>query len=573
MLLNKIKYGIGTGGKFNENTFQYCLDNNIELIDCANFYKTQKKVGNIIKKNIDKKNFKRENHFIISKLWINELGRYRNFDWEREDNQIELNCKKALNDLNLDYLDAILIHWPLSVDKENYSQEFLIDVIWPQMENLIYKNYVKYIGVSNFGFIELQSLLNICKIKPYINQLEINPYQFNKPLIKFCLDNSINVIASSPFAFGWKNNQINLFNENIIKSLSDKYSVNPPNIILKWLIQNNVIPIPGSSNIEHIKEYSLVNNFTLSKNDINEINLLNKNLFLYNNIYNKHNISNYPHFSFRNSLALVGTPDSSSLNEISITDINFLKKCLESITIGPGYIVLKNIFTESVKYISDIIEKKYNGTTRHYGNNFRVKEDSLINQDIIFSKLIDNNIIGMIVDSLLGYSCIIDNIAVTISKKSPNNGIFGPHQDSPFEQRPFAKLPPCNYPMVIQCIYCIDNFNKENGGLFVVPFSHHKQERCYLPRGSNVPNDAIPIETNAGDVILATGIVWHGTYKNNTDKDRKAFLCEYISQLVNPRDLYNSNNLRHDFIKQFSRRLIRSFKHPGILNIWKDYNK
>ena len=187
--LRDVTYGLGTGTKaFNNKMMKYAFEKKVKLIDCGNLYPTQRNiVGPVIKELTKDGKFDRESVFIVSKLWVNELGKVRKFDYENWDNLIETNCKKALNQLGISYLDALLIHWPLNEDKDNITEEFIIEEIWPQMEQLVHKKLVKYIGVSNFGLIEIHKLLNICTIRPYINQLEINPYQTNQVVSQFCL--------------------------------------------------------------------------------------------------------------------------------------------------------------------------------------------------------------------------------------------------------------------------------------------------------------------------------------------------------------------------------------------------
>ena len=187
--LQDVKYGLGTGTKsFSKDMMRYAFKKKVKLMDCANLYPTQRNiVGPTIKDLIASNEFDRETVFIVSKLWVNELGKIRKFDYENWDSCIERNCKKALNELGVKQLDALLIHWPLNEEeKEGYSEEFIIEEIWPQMEELVKKKMVRYIGVSNFGLIELHKLLDVCSIKPYINELEINPYQTNKIVSRFC---------------------------------------------------------------------------------------------------------------------------------------------------------------------------------------------------------------------------------------------------------------------------------------------------------------------------------------------------------------------------------------------------
>ena len=138
--LKDVKYGLGTGTKaFNNNMMNHAFDTGVKLIDCANLYPTQRNVvGPVIKQRTASNKFDRNSVFIISKLWTNQLGKIRKFDYENWDNCIERNCKKALTELNIKSLDALLIHWPLNEEeKDGITEEFIIEEVWPQMEQLV----------------------------------------------------------------------------------------------------------------------------------------------------------------------------------------------------------------------------------------------------------------------------------------------------------------------------------------------------------------------------------------------------------------------------------------------------
>jgi diketogulonate reductase-like aldo/keto reductase/ectoine hydroxylase-related dioxygenase (phytanoyl-CoA dioxygenase family) len=571
--LRDVTYGLGTGTKaFNHNIMKHAFKKKVKLIDCGNLYPTQRNiVGPVIKDLTKQGTFNRDSVFIVSKLWVNELGKVRKFDYETWDPSIENHCKKALNQLGITYLDALLIHWPLCEDKDSITDEFIIEEIWPQMEQLVKKKLVRYIGVSNFGLIELHKLLNICNIYPYINELEINPYQTNQVVTQFCLENNIRVLASSPFSFGWKDNHLKLFKEPKLINIANKHNISPAAVVVKWLIDQDIIPIPGTSNPNHWDEYEKLDAIMLDGHDVLEIESLHKNLRLYDDrLYRKHRMQYIPHYSYNVFEALVGTSTNPELNPVRTDKIDFLEKCKISLTSGPGYLVLRKIFVNELNTIMSNFDGKYNKQNhgRHDGADPRNWKDAIINQHPVYSTLMNNNIIGLIVESLLGWDCLIDNCAFTTSRPSPHSHVFGPHQDSPFEQRPGAMLPHYDSPVVIQAIFCIDGFSEENGGLFALPYTHKNRKRPNLPhhgdlRRGIIPKEAIALDTEPGDVILALGNVWHGAYANKTSIERRAFLTEYINSIVEPRDKFNASNINKDIYKTFSKRLVRLFSNRG----------
>ena len=104
-----------------------------------------------------------------------------------------------------------------------------------------------------------------------VNQIEIHPYRSQKNMISYCKENNIQVIAWGPIMRG------KIFSDAVMLELADKYNRSVPQITLKWHIQNGVIPIPKSSNIERIKENLNIFDFEISYEDMKLIDQLNKN--------------------------------------------------------------------------------------------------------------------------------------------------------------------------------------------------------------------------------------------------------------------------------------------------------
>jgi len=574
--LDDVEYGLGTNPKhFNPKIIDYALDHDVKLIDCASIYPSQKNIiGPVIRQRRSTNRFARNKVFIISKLWPNQLGKIRKFNYELC-KSIEDNCKKTLKELSIKKLDALLIHWPLNVEEDTgITEEFIIEEVWPQMERLVNEGLVRYIGVSNFGLIELHKLLNVCKIRPYINQLEINPYQPNKVVTKFCIKNNIKVIASSPFAFDWKEPHLKLFEEDVLKQIAKKHKTTPANVVMKWLINKQIIPIPGTSDPVHWNEYTKLGDVNLTCEDVTKIEKLDENKRLYtDNMFKKHHLEYWPKYSFQTYEALTGTEDNPELKPVSTDNINFLEKCKESLTTGPGYLVLRKIFNDQLNIINlnigDQLADK--NLSRHEITSSKFQDDIILNRHPIYAELMNNNILALIVESLLGWDCLVDNCGVSISR--PGGDVFGPHQDSPFEQNPGASLPHHLSPVVLQAIFCIDGFTKDNGGLFVIPYSHKCRERKRMMY-TVIPETAVTLETEPGDVILALGNIWHGANKNKTTQDRRAFLCEFINSIVKPWKEFDASNIHTNIYKNFSKRLVRLFNNreeEKLLTPWKEH--
>ena len=244
------------------------------LIDTAAVYGSEEGVGKGVKKAIKEGIIKREDLFITTKLSKYEMT------------NPESCIKKSLKNLDMDYIDLYLIHWPKFFDydkKGNKINLVPLHKIWPIMESFVEKGYTKYIGVSNFNVQSLLNLLSFCKIKPLVNEIEFHLYLFQKQLVNFCRREDIILFGYNPLVKGCycadtaEENMRNLLGEKIIIDLSKKYNKTVGQIVLNWSISREVIPIPMTSNLHRMKENLGSTEFIMDKNDLQKIDELNRN--------------------------------------------------------------------------------------------------------------------------------------------------------------------------------------------------------------------------------------------------------------------------------------------------------
>ncbi len=237
------------------------------MIDTASMYKNEVEVGKAINKAIEDGIVKREDLFIVTKFWLHE----------KEDPEKAL--KASLERLNLKYVDLYLDHWPSgkSYNGNNNFKLICIRDYWPKVEKLVEEGLTRAIGVSNYNVQNLLIVLSIAKIKPFVNEVEFHPYLYQKDLLEFCNLENIKIIAYNPVVKGgyckerhgkvMEERKLDLFNETAVQNLSKKYEKTPGQIILNWEIHKGVIPIPGTSKPERMKENLEAANFKMEEND------------------------------------------------------------------------------------------------------------------------------------------------------------------------------------------------------------------------------------------------------------------------------------------------------------------
>ena len=252
-LINEVKMpaiGIGTyktgSDEETAHAVKFAIEAGYRHIDAAAFYGNEIGVG----KGVKESGVKREDIFLVTKLWNDDHG---------YDKTMEA-FNKSLERLQVEYLDLYLIHWPTKLNSET----------WRAFEELYESGKVRAIGVCNFKEGHLEELKESAKIMPMVNQMEVHPFNTRKKLREYCKVNNIQMVAWSPISRGRV-----LTNELLIK-LSEKYSKTITQVVLKWHIQNGVVPIPKSSNEGRIKENFEVFDFEIAKEDMELIASLNE---------------------------------------------------------------------------------------------------------------------------------------------------------------------------------------------------------------------------------------------------------------------------------------------------------
>lgn len=263
--------GLGT---YKLENIEESIENSIKLgyrlFDTAKFYENEEAIGKAINKCIKEGIVKREELFISTKLWMDDL----------EDPEKALSL--ALKRLNLDYIDVYIYHWPLPYCEEGkIVKMFPIHETYKKLEQCVEKKLTKSIGLSNFNVQLILDLLSYCRIKPTILQVELHPLLAQPKLVEFCAKFNIKIMAYNPLLRGSSSQRqtnyekYNLFNNELILKLAEKYSKTPSQIILNWHLNQKIIPIPKSSTYSHQKENFESFFFKMAEQDYVAISNLN----------------------------------------------------------------------------------------------------------------------------------------------------------------------------------------------------------------------------------------------------------------------------------------------------------
>ena len=252
--------GLGTFGsdRFSGEDIAAAVKEAIALgyrhIDCAAVYGNEHLIGESLRSVLDSGLVKREELWITSKLWNDK----------HDPADVIPAFQQTLNDLQLDYLDLYLIHWPfpnfhapgVDVDSRDphakpYIHENFMKT-WQQMEKWIGRGLVKHIGTSNMTIPKFNLLLRDAIIRPAANEMELHPHFQQPELFQYCLDHAIVPIGFSPIGSPTRPDRDMTpedtvdIEDPVIVRIAERLGVHPAVVCVKWATQRGQIPIPFS---------------------------------------------------------------------------------------------------------------------------------------------------------------------------------------------------------------------------------------------------------------------------------------------------------------------------------------
>ncbi|KAG0326393.1 hypothetical protein BGZ99_009633 [Dissophora globulifera] len=238
-------------GKEAEDAVVWALQAGYRHIDTATNYGNEASVGEAIRRS----GVPREEVFVTTKLTEDDQG------YDSAIAALNLSLEK----MGLDYVDLYLIHSPLRGTGPRLAS-------WKAFETLVEQGKAKSIGVSNYGIHHLQELFDTNpKIRPSVNQIEVNPWLRREEIVAFCESQHIAVEAYCPLAKAKK------LEDPVVNQIANKYSKSPAQVLIRWSLQMGYVVIPKSVKKERIEHNADVYDFVLADEDMTLLNALNEN--------------------------------------------------------------------------------------------------------------------------------------------------------------------------------------------------------------------------------------------------------------------------------------------------------
>lgn len=243
-------------------------------IDCAKIYGNEGEVGTALSDTFAVGEIRRDEVWVTSKLW--------NCDHAPED--VEDAVRGTLEDLQLEYLDLYLIHWPVALKKgvlfprgtDDFRslEEVPLASTWQAMQALKDKGLVRQIGVSNFSVGKIDALIDATGITPAMNQVELHPFHTQQPLVDAMKARGIGVTAYSPLGSRDRaevlksDNEPVLLEHSAVATIAEAHGVSPAQVLIAWALARGTAVIPKSTNPGRIRENLAATEITLTDDEV-----------------------------------------------------------------------------------------------------------------------------------------------------------------------------------------------------------------------------------------------------------------------------------------------------------------
>lgn len=235
-------------GPETEQAVRWALELGYRHVDTARVYRNEADVGRAIKAS----GIPRSDIFLTTKLWNGDQG------YDSAMRALEA----SLGDLQTDYVDLYLVHWPLEGKRKES---------WRALEVLLKEGRCRSVGVSNYTERHLEELFGESSLVPAVNQVEFSPFLYQTKLLDFCMRRGVQLEAYGPLTQGKK------LRHPAVAEIAAKKGRTAAQVLLRWAIQHDIVVIPKSVRRERIEENSKIFDFSLSTEEMAKLNGLNEN--------------------------------------------------------------------------------------------------------------------------------------------------------------------------------------------------------------------------------------------------------------------------------------------------------
>ncbi|XP_013176900.1 PREDICTED: aldo-keto reductase AKR2E4-like [Papilio xuthus] len=262
---DKMEFNMQEAPKLVE-ALSYSIDIGYRHIDTADLYRVEKEIGQVVKLKIKEGVVKREDLFITTKVWQHN---HRIAD-------VEKSVRESLKRLDMDYVDLVLMHWPMSISVDGVDEKIDYLETYRGLEAVLQKGLTRTIGVSNFNLQQMQRLLANCKVPPATNQIEINLNLGQKELVEYCQSKGLVVVAFTSFGTMVPGRTVPgspepKINNPTMVAIAKKHGKAVTQVALRYLYQRGIATIPKSLTKSRILENASIFDFELDEKDIAEI--------------------------------------------------------------------------------------------------------------------------------------------------------------------------------------------------------------------------------------------------------------------------------------------------------------
>jgi D-xylose reductase len=261
--------------------------------DCACDYGNEAEVGDGLARVLKSGVCRREELWVTSKLWNTYHAR----------EHVRPALERSLRDLQLDYLDLYLVHFPIALDYVPFDERYPpgwfsapeaeqprmewsrvpISETWAAMEELRKAGLVRNIGVCNFNVALLRDLLSYADVAPVVLQVELHPFLTQEKLLRFCGEHDIVVTAFSPlgassyFSLGMAGEGESVLEQPVVRAIAARHGKTAAQIVLRWGVQRGTVVVPKTARPERLRENLALFNFELTADEMTAVSALNRN--------------------------------------------------------------------------------------------------------------------------------------------------------------------------------------------------------------------------------------------------------------------------------------------------------